>query len=110
MWHVYLYLLHYNWFTTTNRKHLKFFFRIPFPSNPPVVEPVWFGTGERPKLEDVAIKPFKIEVKDSVLNDLKSRLKLDLDRLKNQHQVFQVLFLVSIVHRYLTEGDTASAT
>ncbi len=64
-------------------------FRFPFPSNPPVLEVKWFGKGERPtttSVDDTKVRPFKIDIKDSVLDDLKTRLKLDLARLKTDHQ------------------------
>ena len=81
---VFLLKVFYNFFIII----LKFnFFRIPFPPEAPSIETKWFGSGERPTTsEDASVRPFKISVGDDVINDLKSRLKLDLARLKTQHQ------------------------
>ena len=40
---------------------------------------MWFGKGARSK-EDTSIRPFKISVDEKALSDLKTRLKLDLER------------------------------
>jgi hypothetical protein len=51
------------------------------------LESKWFGAGERPKTSaDASVRPFKIDIGDPVIEDLKSRIKLDLARLKTQHQ------------------------
>lgn len=46
---------------------------------PDIQDEYWGPKSERGKHEDTVIHPFKIEVADSVLNDLKSRLKRELD-------------------------------
>jgi len=41
----------------------------------------WFGPGDRPIKEDDSIKPFKVNISEEVLDDLKSRIASDLNRL-----------------------------
>ena len=45
----------------------------------PAVETKWFGKDARTK-EDTSVRPFKISVDEKDLSDLKTRLKLDLER------------------------------
>ena len=55
--------------------------RVSVPTELPPLTKTWFGPGERPKSEDSSVKPFKIKTTEAELNDLKSRLKSDLNRL-----------------------------
>ena len=45
----------------------------------PEVETKWFGKGARTN-EDTSVRPFKISVAEKDLSDLRTRLKLDLER------------------------------
>jgi len=62
--------------------------RFPTPSVAPVLEEKWFGTGSRPDkgIENVAIRPFKLNFNDADLKDLRSRIGLDLKRLQTNHR------------------------
>jgi len=48
---------------------------------PTFPEKKWFGHGNRPTTEDWSIRPFKVAVDIKILDDMKKRITLDLDRL-----------------------------
>ena len=55
--------------------------RLFAPVNPAEMDTAkkWFGPGERVK-EDESIKPFKMNVPDNVIADLKKRIEMDIPR------------------------------
>ncbi len=52
--------------------------RPPFPK----VEKLYFGPGQKPTSESKEIRPFKINFGDKDVKDLKTRIELDVQRLK----------------------------
>jgi len=53
-----------------------------FPVDKPALpEKKWFGPGNRPAKEDKSVKPFKVNVDSKILEGLKKRIALDMERL-----------------------------